>query len=152
MGIENIKEIMNLLMEFLPLFHQKFGVLFHRLEDPRYPCTKNQNRAIMILKHRGKTIPSYLGKCLDMRKGSLTSLIDSLVSMGLVRRESDPSDRRRVLINLTAEGEAYVRERYRGFEEALDGLFSSFTEKEVEEFKKSLKNVVYTMNKLGGNQ
>lgn len=152
MGSANIKEIMEMLMDFLSLFHQKLGVLFHRIEDPRYPCTKNQNRAIMILKHRGKITPSYLGKCLDMRKGSLTSLIDSLVSMGLVRREADPSDRRRILINLTDEGEAYVKQREHGFEIALDGLLSSFSEKEIEGFKKSLKNVVDTMKKLGGNK
>lgn len=152
MGSESIKEIMELLMEFLPLFHQKLGAQFHRIEDPRYPCTKNQNRAIMILKYRGKTTPSYLGKCLDMRKGSLTSLIDSLDSMGLVRREADPSDRRRVIINLTAEGEAYVNKRYREFEKALDGLFSSFSETEVEGFKKSLRSVVETMKKLEGSK
>jgi DNA-binding MarR family transcriptional regulator len=87
-----------------------------------------------------------------MRKGSLTSLIDSLVSMGLVRREADPSDRRRILINLTDEGEAYVKQREHGFEISLNRLLSSLPEKEVEGFKNSLKNVVDTMKKLGGNK
>ena len=135
-------------MEFVPLYHQKLSALFHGLRDPGYPCTKNQNRAIMILKTRGKETPSRLGECLDMRRGSLTSLVYSLESMGLVRREPDPEDRRKVRLSLTEEGRSYVQRRYRAFEKALYEQFDPVPEGEIRSFNESLSSIVETMKKL----
>jgi MarR family transcriptional regulator, organic hydroperoxide resistance regulator len=47
-----------------------------------------------------------IGAELGMDNGTLTPLLKRLVSAGLVTRERDPQDDRRVLINLTATGEA----------------------------------------------
>ena len=47
-----------------------------------------------------------IGSELGMDNGTLTPLLKRLVSAGLVTRERDAQDDRRVLINLTANGEA----------------------------------------------
>ena len=47
-----------------------------------------------------------IGAELGMDNGTLTPLLKRLVSAGLVTRERDAEDDRRVLINLTANGEA----------------------------------------------
>jgi len=47
-----------------------------------------------------------IGAELGMDNGTLTPLLKRLVSAGLVTRERDAQDDRRVLINLTANGEA----------------------------------------------
>ncbi len=41
----------------------------------------------MIIGRNGKISPTILGKCMDMEKGSITSLVDSLENMNLVYRE-----------------------------------------------------------------
>jgi DNA-binding MarR family transcriptional regulator len=142
------RRTMALLMGFIPLYHQKLGALFHGLRDHGYPCTKNQDRAIMILKTRGRETPSRLGECLDMRKGSLTSLVDSLEVMGLIRRGPDPEDRRKAWLSLTDEGRSYVKRRYRAFEKALSELFDPVPESEIRRFNDCLGSVVETMKKL----
>lgn len=48
---------------------------------------------------------------LKLSAGAVTELVEGLVSEGLVRRETDPDDRRAVVLALTAEGRR-VRERY----------------------------------------
>jgi DNA-binding MarR family transcriptional regulator len=48
---------------------------------------------------------------LKLSAGAVTELVEALVGEGLVRRETDPDDRRAVVLALTAEGRR-VRERY----------------------------------------
>jgi DNA-binding MarR family transcriptional regulator len=48
---------------------------------------------------------------LKLSAGAVTELVESLVRDGLVRRDTDPDDRRAVVLALTAEGRS-VRERY----------------------------------------
>ena len=48
---------------------------------------------------------------LKLSAGAVTELVEVLVREGLVRRETDPDDRRAVVLALTAEGRR-VRERY----------------------------------------
>ena len=141
-------EILNLFLEFLPLYHQKFSVLYHGVEDRRSPCSKNQNRAIMILQRRGRSTPSGLGRCLDMRKGSLTTLVDSLFKMGLVRREADPGDRRKILLSLTSAGKRYVVRQYESLAQKLMELFAGVPRPELEAFAGGLKTMVRLMKDL----
>lgn len=48
---------------------------------------------------------------LKLSAGAVTELVEGLVREGLVRRETDPEDRRAVVLALTAEG-LRIRERY----------------------------------------
>lgn len=48
---------------------------------------------------------------LKLSPGAVTEVVESLVRDGLVRRDTDPDDRRAVVLALTAEGRS-VRERY----------------------------------------
>jgi DNA-binding MarR family transcriptional regulator len=51
---------------------------------------------------------SIIAERLMVTTGSMTSLLDTLERRGLVRRQAHPSDRRGLLVHLTAEGEALV--------------------------------------------
>ena len=48
---------------------------------------------------------------LKLSPGAVTELVEGLVGEGLVRRDTDPEDRRAVVLALTAEGRR-IRERY----------------------------------------
>lgn len=57
----------------------------------------------------GKATVSELAEFLQERHHSVVGLIDRAVLSGLVRRESDPSDRRVVLVSLTSRGRATLK-------------------------------------------
>lgn len=59
-----------------------------------------------------------LGAVLGLDSGTLTPLLKRLQTAGLVTRERDSNDERRVLVGLTAEGEA-LRQAAAGVSEAL---------------------------------
>jgi DNA-binding MarR family transcriptional regulator len=48
--------------------------------------------------------PSELTELLLRSSGGMTQILDRLETAGLVERSSDPADRRRVLVGLTAQG------------------------------------------------
>ncbi|MFC5860678.1 MarR family winged helix-turn-helix transcriptional regulator [Acidicapsa dinghuensis] len=57
----------------------------------------------------GKATVSELAEFLQERHHSVVGLIDRAVLSGLVRRESNPSDRRVVVVSLTARGRGILK-------------------------------------------
>lgn len=144
---ENLSQIYTNLREFMSLFHQKFDPIYRKDDDIKYKCNKNQIKVIMLIGKKERT-STELGKCLDMRKGSLTTLIDSLEKKHLVFRESDKDDRRKTWIYLTAEGKNYLEQKKQQMKYDIMQLFDSLTEKEQNEFKDSMETIVNILKKL----
>jgi DNA-binding MarR family transcriptional regulator len=76
----------------------------------RYELNYTQYRSIMLVHYeRGRPL-SELGAHMNLERGSFTSVIDGLVAQGLLVRQRDTDDRRRVLLEFTPEGERFVGE------------------------------------------
>ena len=91
---------------------------------PLYAATRAvTKRYATLLKDTGLTYPQYLvmlvlweseeplsvtalGQRLRLDSGTLTPLLKRLETAGLVRRDRDPSDERRVLVSLSEDGQA----------------------------------------------
>ncbi|WP_332310039.1 MULTISPECIES: MarR family winged helix-turn-helix transcriptional regulator [Methanosarcina] len=145
---EKIKETVKLQFEIINLFQKNFAKIFHKAGDIPYSLNKNQNRAIMIIGSTDNIMPTTLGKCLDLQKGSLTSMIDALEREGLVYRKKDPQDRRKNLISLTEKGNAY-REWFIGkLEENVSDILRRLDEEDILAYKESLQIMFTTLKKL----
>ncbi|MTI53538.1 MAG: MarR family transcriptional regulator [Geosporobacter ferrireducens] len=145
---KNLKEVYQGLMEFNALFHQKFGHVFRSSSHSEYSCTKSQNKALMIVGKKGRMTSTMLGQCLDMKKGSLTTMIDSLEEMGLIFRQSDETDRRKTWIDLTNQGKKYMDAKMKEFEKSIIAMFSNLGEDEIEDFAVNVKAAVEMMKKF----
>lgn len=75
----------------------------HQVGD-KYGLNKTQLRTLIHLKRSGSQTMSELVQHLNIEKGSMTSVIDSLIEAGFAARERDEIDRRRVIISLREEG------------------------------------------------
>jgi DNA-binding MarR family transcriptional regulator len=84
-----------------------------------------QSRVLRILARRGEPIRmGDLAARFEVAPRSATSMVDSLETIGLVERRSDPTDRRSVLVGLTPDGLALmdrIGELRRASAEALFG-------------------------------
>ncbi len=69
--------------------------------------TLSQYRALIML-GEGPEAASALAEKLAVSRPSLTGVVDGLVARGLVEREGDPSDRRRISLGLTGAGRALL--------------------------------------------
>lgn len=71
--------------------------------------TMPQFLALMFIQaHGGSVAIGTLAEATEQCSATMTGIVDRLCSMGLVRRQRDPKDRRSVIVLLTAEGEALL--------------------------------------------
>ena len=145
---ERIKETVKLQFEMIHLFHKNFARIFHQTRNSQYNLNKNQNKAIMIIGAIDNIMPTTLGKCLDLQKGSLTTMIDALEREELVCRKGDPEDRRKTLISLTEKGKDY-REWFVGeIEKNASEILKKLGEEDILVYQESLKTMLATLKKL----
>lgn len=77
--------------------------------ERRHGLSNAAAQTLAIIEGAGEPLaPSIIAERLMVTTGSMTSLLDTLERRGLVRRQAHPSDRRRLLVHLTDEGEALV--------------------------------------------
>lgn len=80
------------------------GLRHHRLSGAA-------RQALAIIEGAGRPLsPTTIAERLIVTTASVTSLLDTLSARGLVERNPDPQDRRKVLVTLTEEGQALVDE------------------------------------------
>ncbi len=94
--------------------------------------TPQQHQALLAVKGfpgRDTVTISELAERLQIRHHSAVGLTDRLAAQNLIRRRSDPTDRRRVNLALTAHGEKVLenlsaahREQLRGIGPEIEGL------------------------------
>lgn len=77
--------------------------------ERRHGLSNAGAQTLAIIEGAGEPLaPSVIAERLMVTTGSMTSLLDTLERRHLVRRQAHPSDRRRLLVHLTDEGEALV--------------------------------------------
>jgi len=71
--------------------------------------------ALMVQPYPTEATPAQLADATHVTRAAMTSRLDRLVGAGLVTREVDPTDRRRVLVRPTAKGrEAWDKHIFEG--------------------------------------
>jgi DNA-binding MarR family transcriptional regulator len=108
--------------------------------------------AVMIIGKAEKIMPTALSKFLNMEKGSLTTLIDSLVEKEYVTRSNDPNDRRKVLLSLTSKGIEYMKTIEEQSQKGLALMIACLDENEIDQMHTSLKTLVEILKKISDNQ
>ncbi len=109
---------------------------------------KNRNLSFVVIAREQKIMPSTLAKYLDLRRSSVTSIINYLEGSGFVCRETDPDDRRITWISLTNAGKQY----YNMLEEHIGKVAGEFLvdldEQEIDDLLICLKRIVEIERKI----
>ena len=89
------------------------GEAFLALADRRlrdYRLSAGARQVLAVLDGEGGSLsPTVIAERLIVTTASMTSLLDTLQGRGLVRRAPDVTDRRRVVVTITAEGRRVIR-------------------------------------------
>ena len=106
--------------------------LFHQKAAERLGVGITDTKAISALMQEGPMTAGQLGERLCITTGAVTNLVDRLENHGMVRREPDSSDRRKVIIKVIpevfeAEGDAYI-----SMGDAFAELYATYSEKDLE--------------------
>jgi len=86
--------------------------------------TPGQGRALSVLERAGQPVRmAALAEALRVVPRSATGVVEGLEEMGLVRRETDPANRRSVLVGLTDAGRGTLDELAEARRETAEELF-----------------------------
>lgn len=103
---------------------------------------------LKVLEESGDMLSSEIGDELSIARPQMTYSIDKLISLGMVERQPDTRDRRKIYIRLTPEGRDAVGQ--------LDGMManrvrtrlSALTDDELKKLAASFDNIRETFLKL----
>ncbi len=98
--------------------------------------TQSQFSALDSLYHLGPLSQRELGDKLFKTSGNITMVVDNLERRGMVRRERDASDRRRVAVHLTGEGKKAIEELLPRRVAAIHGELAALTPAEQDELRR----------------
>lgn len=148
MNLDKAKEIHDLLFASMGLFYEKFFCRFRHEIICEPHLKKNDIKILTILYQHAPMILTEIGKRLDIEKGSLTTLIDSLEEKNLVVRSNDPADRRKTLISLSTKGMEEMDRVMDFYAKRIDDSLSMVDPGEIKEFQINLQKVVEFLKKV----
>ena len=88
---------------------------YDRFEDAAaayFGVNRTSMRCLDVLDRAGQQTAGEIAVQTGLTSGAVTAMLDRLERAGLVRRLADPSDRRRVLVQLTATARARTADVY----------------------------------------
>lgn len=88
---------------------------FSELEANRSGLSAQQYQALMVIRGFSTREPVSIGdlaRYMLIRHHTAVELVDRMVKLKIISRRTDPSDGRRVLLQLTREGERRLRRLY----------------------------------------
>lgn len=126
--------------------HRKvFKTAFARIEEhislPHFEIMKT-------LKEAGILHIAEIGERLQIPKPQMTHLIDRLVRLEIVTRQTDAADRRIINIALTDKGRTMMEEHDRLIKGSVKEKLSCLTEEELQELSVSLRKLRDILFKL----
>ena len=116
-------------------------VLFNR-EAADLNLTRPQFGALWGISRRPGIDQITLARSIGVDRSTTTLLLDGLMDRGLIRREVDPQDRRRRVLDLNDLGWRHVREAVQRAQRAEASLISPLLKQEQAEFIQLLQRIV----------
>jgi DNA-binding MarR family transcriptional regulator len=100
--------------------------LFHDIDpaELNLPVNRTQRKVLIVIDRLPGVTMTQISQMSGLEKGSFTPLADKLIAMGLVKRERDPGDRRKIMLRLTREGNAIARKLIQNAEVHLERKLS----------------------------
>ncbi|MDR1628910.1 MAG: MarR family winged helix-turn-helix transcriptional regulator [Oscillospiraceae bacterium] len=117
-------------------FMESFFILNHTRPQRRMrECMQGEAFVIQFLSHAQRpVIPSEISATMGISSARIAAALGSLENKGLVTRRINPSDRRRILVELTGEGEAMAKEHHQMVLEHMTKMLSLLDETDATEY------------------
>jgi len=90
------------------------------------PLTGRQLEAIVFLSHHRRVTMGEFAEGLEISRAAATELVARLSEKHVVRRETDPDDRRVVYVRLAGEAERYAETMHDEWRRHVDVVFARY--------------------------
>lgn len=134
----NVDSIVDNIFHVMPLFHRK--LLRMDLERAADDLTRLHFAIMRILYEKNVTV-SELAKILRTTRPQMTYLIDHLVKLDIVKRQSDVIDRRVINLSLTEKGIVIQEDVEKKVKENVRKNLAGLTPEELSEMELALEKL-----------
>ncbi|MHB8072730.1 MarR family winged helix-turn-helix transcriptional regulator [Desulfosporosinus fructosivorans] len=144
---KDIDEILEGMFTVLPVFRKRVLKISEdilrdqEISRPHFQIMKN-------LRSYGLCSMSDLGRLLSVSKPNVTTLVDKLVELNIVRRKFDDVDRRIINIELTEQGRDYFEKLLETLKVALSKSMKKFTKDDLALFKETINNMKALISRM----
>jgi DNA-binding MarR family transcriptional regulator len=107
------------------------GVLYGQVVANVAGIANSDLECMDILYLEGRVTAGRLAEVTGLTTGAITGVVDRLEKAGLVRRERDDSDRRKVFIAVVPEAAAKIGQFYVPMQAAMEKVFSAYSDDEL---------------------
>lgn len=116
----------------------------------RYGLTNSRIVALATVLHSGELTMSELASAIDYPRPLATRLVDELVERGLLERKNDPSDRRRVLVSITAQGLQVFEDVHREAAAILEHVIGAMSDSDADALIRGLESLLGVLHDSSG--
>jgi DNA-binding MarR family transcriptional regulator len=107
------------------------GVIFGQTVANTIGMSGSDLECLDFLNLEGRVTAGRLAEVTGLTTGAITGVIDRLEKAGLVRRERDPADRRKVFIAIVPESVARIGRYYEHMQRGMVKLWESYSDAEL---------------------
>ena len=107
------------------------GVIFGQTVADAVGVSSSDLECLDFLNLEGRVTAGRLAQVTGLTTGAITGVVDRLEKAGLVRRERDEADRRKVFIAIVPENVARIGKFYVHMQRAMQNVFGSYTDAEL---------------------
>ena len=134
----------------MPLFHRaiKKKLFQDKTILTQYGLLPPHYEIMRMLQESGQVHISIVADRLFIPRPQMTYLVDKLVDTGMVERNTDPSDRRMLDIQLTSKGNLIIEEYRKHTLDAMQESMSNLTNDELKDVSASLQKVREVFSKF----
>ena len=108
------------------------GVLFGQTVANVAGISGSDLECLDFLNLEGRVTAGRLAEVTGLTTGAITGVVDRLEQAGLVRRERDEADRRKVFIAIVPENVAQIGRFYMPMKAAMNKLWSTYSDAELQ--------------------
>jgi len=136
---ENRRQALNSYVKLMRATNHLTGRIHRHLLDDN--LTHSQFAVLEALYHLGPLCQGDLGKRILKSNANLTTVVDSLEKKQLAVRDRTASDRRRVNVRLTAEGEKLIARVFPRHADIIEQEFSVLSAEEQDQLARLLRKL-----------
>ena len=121
--------------------HQRASATFMSILS-EHNLTPAQFFAMARLREKGEVSQNLLGRMSAMDPATIQGVIKRLGERGLIQRAPDPTDRRRMILRLTADGKELIDSLETGMREVSEKILAPLSGDERDQLRNLLKRIV----------
>lgn len=133
-------------MDYTKLAHDYMEVMYqmHRRKTQKQLSDSMHGEQFVLFfisKQDGNVIPSDISNEMKISSARIATALNKLEEKGLITREIDAGDRRRILVNLTQSGREQVQEHYRSVLNMTSNMLQYLGEHDAKEIYRIMKKL-----------